>query len=80
MGWVCDQPFKIDPIIKAQVNKQPLISNGCNMANQPFQITRKNKCMLARNDTSSNVMKQGPSTMTLSWFFWTNLLHNGNDI
>jgi tRNA (guanine26-N2/guanine27-N2)-dimethyltransferase len=36
--------------------------------------------MLARNDTSSDVMQQGSSTVTLSGPLWTGPLHNGNDI
>jgi tRNA (guanine26-N2/guanine27-N2)-dimethyltransferase len=36
--------------------------------------------MLARNDTSSDVMQQGSSTVTLSGPLWTGPLHNGSDI
>jgi hypothetical protein len=44
-GWVCDGPFKTNTIIKPRVNKQPLVSSGCNVTNQPLQITKKtNAC------------------------------------
>ncbi len=52
--------------MKGQVNRQPLAANGCNVANQPLQVTVKSKCMIARNDMSLEVMQQGPSTVALS--------------
>jgi len=57
--------------MKGQVHRQPLAAIGCNVANQPLQVTVKSKCMIARNDMSLEVMQQGPSTVTLSGPLWT---------
>jgi hypothetical protein len=45
---MCSRPRKTDSIIKAQVNRQTLAASGCNVANQPLQVTVKKQVYVSK--------------------------------